>query len=687
LVLKVDPLGLSGVAFIFLTGTRRDLKKGKTLAKHIAQYEIIRELGSGMYGSVSLGVGATPGRGLSAGRNRLVALKQLKADAGEEAASLLEQEFALLDEVKHRCIVRVFEYLKDENTVVMEFIHGVDLRTLLEACAEAREPVFTEAAVEICCEVADALFQAWTTPGDNGEGLELVHRDLKPENIILTPSGDVKILDFGLACVHNDEWVEEDPDRIRGTPLYMAPEQARGESVDHRSDLFSLGLIAYELFTGHAAYMVPEDSQDPLGDVFEAIEEGALQDQIRELEAKLPAVGPILAKLLQARPANRYKTGQDLLVDLRRQLYRERGAELKEFCEFFFDSIHELDEAPDISAYADREIVPKQSGRKSIAERLRASMSESQNKPAVAESDDGFVIASGKEPKAKVRHVGSRAPDETGMLEMFTIEDVPEPDESTGFMAMPVKRKVVKEAVPDPVAAPVERRPVAQAPPQQQRPQPMGVKPVGVKPVGGGISGPTGGISGPTGGIGGPTASSSPSVVPGPPPATHGSRTQSNRIYAIILGLVMLIGLAVVLAVWKRPSESPPPKAEVNNSFKGGDEEPDFEPQDEVDDLDEYTEPVTKPTPNPTPQKPRAPKINTGTLRVKVNIQDSLMVKLLCDGGFKGRGRLQGGKASISGVPVDSCTLSIIGRTGAQAKIKGGGRTVNCTYDTSLNCR
>ena len=255
------------------------------MAKHLAQYEVIRELGSGAFGSVSLAVGSTPGRGLSAGRNRFVALKQLKADADAEAASQLEQEFALLDGVKHRCIVRVFEYLKSENTVVMEYIHGVDLRTVLNACAEAREPIFTEAAVEICCEVADALYQAWTTPGDNGEGLELVHRDLKPANILITPTGDVKILDFGLACVHNDEWAADEVDRIRGTPIYMAPEQARGETVDHRSDLFSLGLIAYELFTGQPAYRVPENSKDPLGDVFEAIEEGALQSQIRELEA------------------------------------------------------------------------------------------------------------------------------------------------------------------------------------------------------------------------------------------------------------------------------------------------------------------------------------------------------------------------------------------------------------------
>ena len=77
----------------------------------------------------------------------------------------------------------------------------------------------------------------------------------------------------------------------------------------------------------------------------------------------------------------------------------------------------------------------------------------------------------------------------------------------------------------------------------------------------------------------------------------------------------------------------------------------------------------------------------TGTLHIKINIQDSLMVKLTCDGGFSGRGRLQGGKASISSVPVDSCMLSIVGRTGARTKIKGGGKTINCTYGTALSCR
>ena len=667
------------------------------MPKYIAQYEIIKQLGSGTFGSVSLGVGSTPGRGLSSGRNRFVALKQLHEDAGQDAAALLEQEFAMLDQVKHRCIVRVFEFVQDENTVVMEYIHGVDLRTVLDACAEAREPVFTEAAVEICCEVADALYQAWTTPGDNGEPLELVHRDLKPENVLLTSTGDVKILDFGLACVHNAEWAEEDSDRIRGTPIYMAPEQARGEAVEHRSDLFSLGLIAYELFTNRAAYRVPEDSRDPLGDVFEAIEEGELQQQVRELESKLPAIGPVLAKLLQPNPRNRYSNGQDLLVDLRRQLYRDRGAYLKEFCEFFFESIHELDEAPDIADYADRAEAPKTTGRKSIAERLRSSINESQDQPAVQESEDGFLIASGDEPKAKVRHVGSRAPDETGMLEMFTIDDVPEVDEATGFMVLPTKRKRPQEAVPRPPAAPASPQAVSPAPVgQTPAPPPSAVRPPPSAPAGisgptGGIGGPTsGGISGPSGGIGGPTSSEPPRGPVGanqPPPAGASSRTKSNRIYAIILGLVALIGIAIVFAVRMSPSDESPEMTtqqptEVSDEIEAYDEDIDEEDEEVVEKPRERRNRPSRSVESPQktdPKPPREPKVRAGTMKVKVVGGKAFQVKVDCAGAnFSGRGRVAGNVAKISNVPASTCSVTVVGKAGT-AKVKGGNRTVTCT--------
>ncbi len=347
------------------------------MARYINQYEIIGELGSGHFGKVYMAVGEVPGRGIHPGKRRVVAVKKLR-EPDPESVRLLLQEFALLDQVKHRSIVRVFEYLEDETAVVMEVVHGVTLRTVLDECAKQREQVFTEAAIEIGCELADALYQAYTTPGDNGERLQLVHRDLKPENVMLTKAGEVKILDFGLARVDNADFARDDPNRIKGTPVYMAPEQARGEDIDHRTDLFALGLILYELLMGRPAYRVPMDAPDPIAAVYAAIEGGELSEQCRELESKLPGMGPIVAKLLQARPRNRYQTGHDLLVDLRRQLYKDRGVYLKEFCEFFYGSLFKLPDLPDADPGqgGTRMSTNDKAPRKSIEERLRESMNK-----------------------------------------------------------------------------------------------------------------------------------------------------------------------------------------------------------------------------------------------------------------------------------------------------------------------
>ncbi|NOY27640.1 MAG: serine/threonine protein kinase, partial [Oligoflexia bacterium] len=298
------------------------------MARYIGDYEVLSELGAGHYGTVYRAAGMTPARGRNPAKRRLVAIKKLKDTAGAGSVDLLLQEFALLDQVKHRGIVRVFEYLEDEHAVVMEHIHGVTLRRVLEELDKAHEQVFTEAAVEIGCELADALYQAYTTPGDNGEPLQLVHRDLKPANVMLTPQGEVKILDFGLARVDNADFARDDRSRVKGTPIYMAPEQARGLEIDHRTDLFALGLILYELLMGEAAYRVPKSSSDPVAEVFAAIEAGDLAAQCRDLEATLPAHGPIVTRLLQRRPEDRYQNGHEALVDLRRQLYRDRGSYL-----------------------------------------------------------------------------------------------------------------------------------------------------------------------------------------------------------------------------------------------------------------------------------------------------------------------------------------------------------------------
>jgi serine/threonine-protein kinase len=337
------------------------------LSRKIGRYEIVRSLGEGQYGAVDLAVGQVPGRGRQPGRRRVVAIKALKNQADPESAASFVQEFALLDQVKHRSIVRVFEYLEYEHAVVMEYVHGVTLRTVLDTLADKRDQIFTDAAVEICCEIADALFQAYTTPGDNGEPLQLVHRDLKPDNVMLTPNGEVKVLDWGLAKVDNAEFRGDSADQIKGTLLYMSPEQARGGAVDHRSDLFSLGLIMFEMLMREPLYTVDEAASDPLAKVMRDIENGDTTGRCAALSSGVPKVGPLVARALRTRPSDRFENGQELLVDLRRTLNRPRGVDLKEFCEYFFGQYLDLGDPPDPDQLGTAE---NQVGRLSIEERF-----------------------------------------------------------------------------------------------------------------------------------------------------------------------------------------------------------------------------------------------------------------------------------------------------------------------------
>jgi serine/threonine protein kinase len=732
------------------------------MARTIRNYELVRELGSGHFGTVYAAVGEVPGRGLSAGKRRLVAIKKLNANATGHDKTLLKQEFSLLDEVKHRGIVRVFEYLEAEEAVVMEYVHGVTLRTLLDECSKAREQVFTEAAVELLCELADALYQAFTTPSDNGEPLNLVHRDLKPENIMVTPSGEVKILDFGLARVDNTEYRRERGDRIKGTPVYMAPEQARGEEVSHHSDLFSLGLIAYEVMLNQPAYTIPSNSIDPLAEVFDAIESGSLLTQRRELESKLPGIGPIVGKLLQPNPAQRYRNGQDLLVDLRRQLYRDRGSYLEEFCEFFFGSIYELPEPPAINTEA-RSLSPFASSlsnssggrRLSMEDRLKASMAREAKAREVASEEPSWRkerpdpanrrtarrAKGGAAPERKAPAPTPAAPPPStpppkaqppdGMLQMVSLsndfdldddEDGPA-SSATAFFAIPAPKDKGPGASPLPppqAAGPVAAGPVAAGPVAAG---PVAAGPVAAGPVAAGpiASGPV--VKGPV--VQGPTANgqvasystgqnASPFQVSGgtpPPPADHGARTQSNRVYAILLAMFFLVGVAVFVAVWFRPGttdeptdvatlEDNDPRVATDRAKKPTKSDDDKEPSDTGAAEDDYDKVIAKKPPVKRPPRqnsgsnssnkpaPSAPKVGNGTVKIAIVSGSATMLEVTCPSGFRERTSFNAGSASLTGLPSgEKCTAHFKGGAPSSFPVRGG-QSLRCTLtDTTANCQ
>lgn len=691
----------------------------------IGNYQIIRELGEGRYGKVFLAVGEVPARGPQPARKRVVAIKTLRDDAEPDALSLLLQEFALLDQVKHRSVVRVFEYLEEANAVVMEYIHGVSLQTVLDQLSRAREQVFTESVIEIGCEIADALYQAFTTPGDNGDPLCLVHRDLKPANVMLTPQGEVKVLDFGLARVENDDFAADRSDKIRGTPIYMAPEQARGEEVSHPTDLFALGLILYELLMKQPAYRVSMDAPDPVAAVFAAIEQGDVHNQCGELERRLPGLGPIVSRLLQSRPLDRFQNGQDVLVALRGQLYRDRGAYLTEFCEFFFGSIHVLDPAPTVADFDDLGPAVSATGpakRKSIEERLRESMAMDakakqamgvQTGAASTKAERGAQqfrpsaqhSAEAQSPRSKIE--GERRPDETGMLSMEALAEsldqpVPATDgNSTEFWALPASGSDRQQAMPPP-PVPGGRTSAPPPPPGASRQPPRPPPP------------PPGLVAG---------AASAAAVTPPPPrmgasvavdssagPRTpfraeqavakakaqvgvqNENRVQSNRVYAIVFGMFVFCSIAVMLLLFVDwGGEEPAPVAQSQPATTSStDSKRDREPASREDTgFTPPPQPVRRrtskasssPSRAPSTSAPAAPKVGGGSVIVKLtDASQARAVELICGAGsYRKRQPFAAGVTKFGGVPGGQCTLYFKGGIPAKFTPVSRGRSYNCS--------
>src|SRR5438094_6194348 len=227
-----------------------DDKAGALVGESIGHYRIESLIGVGGMGEVYLARDERLGR--------KVALKLLPEHmtANEAQLSRFKTEARAASALNHPNILTVYEIGAEGNRhfIATEFIEGVTLRALL-----ARGRVNLHDALEIAVQVASALAAAHETG--------LVHRDIKPENIMLRPDGYVKVLDFGIAKLAESAFAEATADvagsmtlaetnlgSILGTVRYMSPEQARGAQVDEGTDIWSLGVVLYEMVTGHQPF-------------------------------------------------------------------------------------------------------------------------------------------------------------------------------------------------------------------------------------------------------------------------------------------------------------------------------------------------------------------------------------------------------------------------------------------------
>jgi serine/threonine-protein kinase len=205
--------------------------------------------------------------------------------------------------MNHPSIVNVFDTGSDDDThfIVMELVEGKTLRDVL-----ADGPVLPERAAEIAEAVASALAFAH----ERG----IVHRDVKPGNIMITPSGDVKVMDFGIARATAGESLTQTA-TVLGTATYLSPEQAQGESVDARSDLYSLGVVLYEMLSGR----VPFEGESPVAVAYKHVREEPVRPSLLNPDIPEPLERVVL-KAMAKNPQNRYASAADMRADLSRFL-------------------------------------------------------------------------------------------------------------------------------------------------------------------------------------------------------------------------------------------------------------------------------------------------------------------------------------------------------------------------------
>jgi hypothetical protein len=291
---EVPPALLSAAA------SALDAKPVGELPRRVGKFDLLEELGSGSFGAVF--------RARDTDLGREVAVKILRAGslAGAEDCERFLREAKSAAQLQHPGIVSLYEAGRTPDGVcyiVEELVRGATLDARL-----SQGPLDFRAAAELVAEVADAL--------DAAHRLGVVHRDIKPSNIVLDAAGRPHVTDFGLAKRDTDDATMTPEGEVLGTPAYMPPEQARGEShrVDARSDVYSLGVILYELLTGERPFrgnrrmLILQVLQD------EPRSPRRLNDKVpRDLET-------ICLKAMAKAPARRYASAKELAEDLRRYL-------------------------------------------------------------------------------------------------------------------------------------------------------------------------------------------------------------------------------------------------------------------------------------------------------------------------------------------------------------------------------
>ncbi|MEZ4367849.1 MAG: serine/threonine-protein kinase [Kofleriaceae bacterium] len=276
----------------------------------LGRYEVISHLATG--GMAEVYLARTSGL---QGFSRHVVVKRIRSEfvGDPRFVRMFLDEARLAATLHHRNVVQVYDVGQEGNQYffAMEYVHGEDLRNILATTSKRGERVRLDHALTIIQGAAAGLEYAHTRLGPDRAPLNLVHRDVSPSNLLVGYDGGVKLVDFGIAKATSSGSGETQTGALKGKISYMSPEQIRGAALDRRSDVFSLGILLYELTTTTRLFRGSSDFE-----TMQQIVTGRVPAPTEVVPDYPPELAQIVARALAIRPDERYPSAGALLGDL-----------------------------------------------------------------------------------------------------------------------------------------------------------------------------------------------------------------------------------------------------------------------------------------------------------------------------------------------------------------------------------
>ncbi|WP_437594764.1 serine/threonine protein kinase [Sorangium sp. So ce1000] len=449
------------------------------------RYRVIERLASGGMAEVFLAESA----GIE-GFKKQVAIKRVLPHLSEKKRfiAMFLDEARLSAHLSHSNVAQVFDIGVGDNAyfIVMEYVDGADLKAVLESMRKAGRTLPVESAVFITAKLCEGLTYAHELKAADGHPLKIVHRDMSPPNVLITKYGEVKIVDFGLAKA-TSQLEKSEAGIIKGKFSYLSPEAAQGLEVDHRTDIFAVGAILWEMLSGKRLFLGDTDYQ-----TVKLVQQAQIPPLSESNKAVPPELDRIIARSLAREPEERYGSARELGRDLTTFLYRfGRPVSAYDIAELVRSAMALRKRAPtsDKASFIDRLI------EETLLE--FTSLPDDKAAPSTTRLNEPLKISAFEDIGKWADEIKLSAPGEDLMRQSLATVAVEEGNlaalEETGFGVPPPPSSKVRlprpaDPLPAPVHPPLERRAVPtlaspQPAPDLQRPPPPSPAPAPLAPL------------------------------------------------------------------------------------------------------------------------------------------------------------------------------------------------------------